>query len=401
MNFPDSAQRQLQPIKIIQFWGGVPQSPNSKWLRTLRLVQKCSEQGWKSAVVFADKPQSHDLIVPFLDAGAEILVHQRPPSSLNLDAIIKTYRFLRRHPCDLIHCHNRPAVPLLAAALNRVPIRVWSRLAMSSFYEENKRPTGVHKLQLNIRLSCFFSDKILCISQPVLDELTTLCHSIVKKSVVGGVGFDLESYSSGVPNNIREEFSLSENDLVLVSVGHAVPVKGWDILLLAYSKFQRYFPQSKLLLVGSTELEHEKDFSQSLRQLLETLSLQKNVFFTGKRDDIPDILAVADIYVQPSRSEGLCGALIESLAAGLPCIASNVGGIPDVIQDGKNGLLFERDDVNGLVERMLSLAQNPIWRTTLSSNALPSVQHYGLERVTDAIIETYKDLLTNRRVRET
>lgn len=384
------------PIKIMQFWGGVPQSPNSKWLRTLRVVEKCVERGWESAIVFSERPQSHNLIDPFLDAGAEILIHQRPPSSINLNAIFKTYRFLRRHPCDLIHCHNRPVVTLMAATLNHVPVRIWSKLAMSSYYEENKSPKGIHKLQLNMRLSCFCSDKILCISQPVLSELAKLCNSVEKKSLIGGVGFDLEMYSSGNSKNVREEFLLSKNDLVLVSVGHSVPVKGWDILLQAYSKFQIDYPQSKLFLVGSTELDYEKETFKFLKQMIESLSLQNQVIFTGKRHDIPNILATADIYVQPSRSEGLCGALIEALAAGLPCIASNVGGIPDAIHNGTNGLLFERENVNGLSEMMLNLAQNPVFRKKLASNATSSVERYKLDTVTNSIIQIYKDLLSMR-----
>jgi glycosyltransferase involved in cell wall biosynthesis len=267
---------------------------------------------------------------------------------------------------------------------------------MSSFYEENKQPTGIHKLQLNIRLSCLFSDKILCISQPVLNELTKLQNSIGNKSVVWGAGFDLDLFSSGFPKNIRQEFSLSRDNFVLLTVGHAVPVKGWDILLLAYAKFQKFYPQSKLLVVGSTGLEHEKETTKAIMQLVETHSLKEHVVFTGKRHDIPNILAAADIYIQPSRSEGLCGALIEALAAGLPCIASNVGGNPDLIQDGKNGLLFEREDIDGLAERMLSLAQNPVLREKLSNNAPPSVEHYGLEKVTDTIIDLYSELLTNQ-----
>jgi glycosyltransferase involved in cell wall biosynthesis len=269
---------------------------------------------------------------------------------------------------------------------------------MSSSYENNSPPVGIHKLQLNLRLSSFFSDKIQCISQPVLNELTKVYPSIEKKSVIGGAGINLNSYSTGCPSNIRKEFSISTDSLLLVSVGHAVPVKGWDILLIAYSKFLNIFPQSKLLLVGSTELENEKETFQSIMQLLETLSLKNNVILTGKRYDIPDILAATDIYVQPSRSEGLCLALIEALAAGLPSVASNVGGIKDIIHNGKNGLLFEREDVNGLTENILRLAQDPVLQAKLSSNALPSVQHYGLENVVKMNMNIYKELLINKNL---
>lgn len=388
--------KQPRPIHIMQFWGGVPQTPNSRWRQTLRVVEKCSERGWKSTLVLSDRPQLPALMDPFLKAGSEILVHQRQPNTLKLNAIINTYKFLHKHPCDLIHCYNRPAIPLLAAVLNKVPVRIWSKLSMSSSYEEATPPIGIHKLNLNIRLTCFAVNKILCNAQPVLDELIGLLNSITHKSVVMRDGFDLDFYAAGCPGIIRNEFSLSTHNLVLVSVGHAAPVKGWDILIKAYAKFQKYFPQSKLLLVGSTELDGEKEISKLLMHQIETLSLQKNVIFTGKRNDIPDILAGADIYVQPSRSEGFCGSLIEALVAGLPCIASNVGGIPDFLHCGENGLLFEREDINGLTKRMLSIAQNRVLREKLSNNAPFSVQPYQLEAVTDSIINTYKELLTNR-----
>lgn len=391
-----SFDKQSHPIRVMQFWGGVPQSPNSKWQQTLRIIKKCSERGWKSIIVFSEAPQSSDLTDPFLHAGADILIHQRLQNPLNLHAIMATYRFLRRHPCDVIHCYARSIAPLLAATFLRVPVRIWSKLGMSSYYAKGTSPTGIHKLQLNLRLSCLLSNKIICIAQPVLDELTTLYPSIEKKSIVVGGAIDLGIYSSGCPTNIRKEFSLSKSDISLVSVGHAVPVKGWDILLLAYSKFQKKYPQSKLLLVGSTELEHEKETYQSIMQQIETLSLKKNVIITGRRQDIPDILAAADIYIQSSRSEGLCGALIEALAAGLPCIASNVGGTMDAIRCGENGLLFAREDVNGLAENMLRLANDSVLREKLSKNALRSVQHYGLESVTDTIMDIYNTSLTTK-----
>lgn len=391
---------QTRPIRIMQFWGGVPFSPNSKWRQTLRLVEKCSAQSWQSTIVLSKTPHSRDLLDPFLQAGAEVLIHERPPSSLQFSPILKTYQFLHRHPCELIHCHNRPVVPLLAATLQQVPVRIWSRLAMSSSYENNIPPAGLHKLQLNLRLSCLSSDKILCIAKPVLDELTTLGHNIKEKAVVVGGAIDLNFYSSGCPINIRKEFSLAKDNLVLISVGHAVPVKGWDILLLAYAKFQKIFPHSKLILVGSLDLAHEKETLKHLRQIIETFALHNNVILTGKRDDIPDILAVADIYIQSSRSEGLCGALIEALAAGLPCIASDVGGTTDAIQSEKNGLLFEREDINGLAAQMVILAQNPVLRKNMSRQALSSVQHFGLETISDTIMNIYQQALRDRGILE-
>lgn len=388
--------RQSRPLRVMHFWGGVPQAPSSKWLRTLRLVEKCLEQGWESTMVFSERPQSPALINPFIDAGAEIRILPRLKSTLNIIDIIRTFLFLRRNPCDLIHCHNRPVVPLLAATFNKTSIRIWSKLSMSSSYEENKQPTGFHKLQLNMRISCFCSDKILCISHPVLGELRKLYKSVDKKALVGGVGFDLALYSSGLPKNICEDFSLAKNEFVIVTVGHAVHIKGWDLLLRAYSKFQKSYPESRLLLVGSTELKHEKETLKVITHLIEVLSLQSNVIITGKRNDIPDILSIADLYVQPSRSEGLCGALVEALAAGLPCIASNVGGIPDFLHCGENGLLFEREDINGLAENMLRIAQDKVLRDKLSKNAPASVHPYRIETVTDSIINTYQELFTNR-----
>jgi len=401
MKYQSIIHTQPQPIRIMQFWGGVPQSPNSKWLQTLRIIEKCAQKGWKNIIVFSEKPQSQDLINPFLDAGAKILFHQRPPSSFNVRAIFNTTKFLHHHPSDVIHCYNRPFTPLIAATFNHIPARIWSRLSMSTSYKENIPPTGVHKLQLNLRLSCLLSHKVICIAQPVLQELTDLSNAIKKKSTIIGGAINLKQYSSGSPANIRKEFSLSIKDFLIISVGHAVPVKGWDILIIAYAKFQQSFPQSKLLLVGSIELDHEKETLQSLIHLIKTLSLTKNVILTGKRNDIPDFLAAGDIYIQSSRSEGLCGALIEALAAGLPCIASNVGGTKDAIHNGKNGLLFEREDINELTERMLTLAQNIELRKKLASNALPSIQHYDLETVTDNIINIYNELLTNRGLLKT
>ena len=180
---------------------------------------------------------------------------------------------MKDHPYDLIHCYNRPTVPLVAALLRRVPCRIFSKLSMSSYYEQNTQPVDLQKLYIGQRLACFSSHRVFAISPPVADEVVAICPFADKKVTVVGTGVDIDKFSSGNPRQILDELSLASDNIVIVSVGHAVPVKGWDILIRAFSKFNSLIPESTLVLIGSCDSDAEKETFSSLMSLVERCNL--------------------------------------------------------------------------------------------------------------------------------
>lgn len=386
-----------KPTSVVLYLGGGPTACTSPYLGWLRIVQHCAERGWSTHVVWTDMPTDPDLAKPFLDAGCEINLLPRPGRNFDVRCVLRTHRLLRRVMCDVFHCLNIHTSPLVAAALAAVPVRIWSKWAMSSCYERNETPRGVHRLHPSTRLSCALAHRILPISTAVRDELARAGASPSKLTVVPGP-IGLVRYSDASANGIRSELSISDSDPVITTVGHSVPVKGWDVLIRAFAAIVAKHDRVQLLLVGSNAEPHETETARELKDLAAKLRIERAVHFLGRRSDIPEILAASDLFVLPSRSEGQPFALKEALAAGLPCIAARVGGIPELITHRRHGLLFDREDVTGLADMLIELLQDKSLGRCLGTNGRKRVQQFGLDKMTERMVDLYEKLLANAKL---
>jgi glycosyltransferase involved in cell wall biosynthesis len=241
-------------------------------------------------------------------------------------------------------------------------------------------------------VSLALAHRVLCISRAVSEELLYEGAS-PGKILVMPVPVDLDIYARASGDGVRTELGLSDSDVLISSVGHAVPVKGWDVLIGAFARVHKVVPQARLLLVGSTDAAGEAGFSSRLRELVRQLSLGDRVRFLGSRNDIPRLLAATDVFAFPSRSEGQGLALTEALACGLPCVATRAGGIEDLVQHGLNGLLVSREDAVALAESLIEVIRNQGLRERLKTNARRSVASLGLRAATTCLIRLYEDLL--------
>jgi glycosyltransferase involved in cell wall biosynthesis len=157
----------------------------------------------------------------------------------------------------------------------------------------------------------------------------------------------------------RRELGIQHTDLVIATVGRLDPEKNHDLLLVAMRRLTEEFPGVRLLLAGYGPLR------QRLEAQAISLGIGSYVHFLGFRKDIEDILEAADIFVLPSEWEGLPLALLEAGAKRLPAVASNVGGVPEIIKNGETGFLVEPGDVMKLANRLTQLLGNPVLRKTL------------------------------------
>jgi glycosyltransferase involved in cell wall biosynthesis len=168
-------------------------------------------------------------------------------------------------------------------------------------------------------------------------------------------------------------------------------VKGHPILIAAAEAVVREFPDAKFLFAGDGQ--RRKDFEEQAARL----GIAKHFHFLGRRDDIPRVLSCCDIGVLPSRAEGLPNAVLEYLAAGLPTIASRVGGNAEIIEDGKTGLLVPPEDFYALADALLRLLRNRSVAEELGRNGQQFVAaEFTFQRLIEKTDQMYTDLLRAR-----
>jgi glycosyltransferase involved in cell wall biosynthesis len=202
-------------------------------------------------------------------------------------------------------------------------------------------------------------------------------------------GRDIDLYNSGVATpDLYCELGLNSRHPVVGTVGRLVERKGHFDLLNAWPIVLNAAPDAQLLVVGQGEKREE------LVELATDLDCADSVIFCGTRDDIPNVLAAMDVFVFPSHYEGLPGALIEAMIAGLPIVATPVDGNSELIIDGETGLFVPQQDPEELASEIVRLLDAPDRREELSRQAQEyASENYTIPRMVDRFESVYRDTL--------
>jgi L-malate glycosyltransferase len=202
-------------------------------------------------------------------------------------------------------------------------------------------------------------------------------------------GIDLEG--KPVPTDrwrTRRELGVDWETCLLGTVGRLTPVKGLPYLLQAANILLRQGTNVKVLIVGDGSVR------QDLIAQTDDLGIRANVMFLGHREDTDALLQAMDIFVLPSLSEGIPMALLEAMAASRAVVASRVGGIPEIVEDGYEGFLVEPMDVYGLVDRCRRLIESPDFIKKMGEQARKRVERdFSAMAMADQVALVYKELL--------
>ncbi|MGC9195020.1 MAG: glycosyltransferase [Syntrophobacteraceae bacterium] len=195
-------------------------------------------------------------------------------------------------------------------------------------------------------------------------------------------------------DEIRRELLIPANRFVVGTVGGLRPPKNHQMFLRAAQRLKHHIPRLHFVIVGDGELRGQ------MEQTIKASDLGAVVTLTGKRGDIPRVLKALDLFAMTSLSEGLPNAVMEAMSAGLPIIATNVGGIPELLTDGVDGLLIENDDLEGLVSAIEFAVLNPEFCHRLGRRARQSVTgRFSIETMSELTSRVYEELLSGSRVR--
>ncbi len=203
-------------------------------------------------------------------------------------------------------------------------------------------------------------------------------------------GADLARFASPAKRRsaVRKELGIKGDRFVCITVAALFEVKAHEVLLEAAAQMIQSHPHATFLLVGEGPLEAH------LRARAHQLGVADHVVFAGFRSDIPDLLAAADLFVLPSHSEGLPVSVIEAAAAGLPVVATRVGGLAEVVEDGLSGTLVPAGAADALAHAIGCMAADPE-RTRHMAGAGQRVvrERFGMERMITAYTRLYTGLL--------
>jgi glycosyltransferase involved in cell wall biosynthesis len=200
-------------------------------------------------------------------------------------------------------------------------------------------------------------------------------------------GVDIEKFKRLKPDkNLQREWNLNGNDFVVGTVAPFEKEKGYSVLLDAANIVLDKYPSCKFVFVGKGSLERE------IKSIIKRKGLVENVILKPAEAPLENILSLFDIFVLASSMEGLSTALIASIASGLPSLASNVGGIPEVFgEDG--GVLVSPDDREGFAEAICDFIQNKTQRIEFSKNARLRAKRFDISETVDKTFEVYRKII--------
>jgi len=292
-------------------------------------------------------------------------------------AAIKLKKFILEKNIDIVHSQTR-----ITQVMGKILSMICHKPYLSTCH-------GFFKKRLSRAIAPCWGDAVIAISSAVKDHLTEDFHVPEEKIFLVNNGIDLSEFPLGDKRTklvLRSKFHLSGEPVVGI-IARLSDVKGQDILIKAMSDVVKEIPNAKLLIVG----EGKKEFV--LRKLAEELSLSEHVVFYPTVNKTNEVLSMLDVFVMPSRQEGLGLSIMEAQASGLCVVASAVGGIPSLIKDGKTGILVESENVNLLAKGIVKALTDKEFSQRMGEESRKFIrENYSHELMTDKTINVYKRL---------
>jgi glycosyltransferase involved in cell wall biosynthesis len=274
--------------------------------------------------------------------------------------MIRLARYLRREHIDILHTHlfEPSVIGLLAGLLAQTRARVMTR-HYSDYHTRINKKWHVRLDRLCTRLS----HTVIAVSRHTADHLIEREGARPDKIKVILNGIDLDRVRTSGPdarNRLRRELA-PEDPYVLLIAARLHPEKGHHFLFQALPDIQRRVGRPIRLLVAGTGI-----FEATYKEEVRSVGCEDIVSFLGFRNDIPDLMVAADLLVLPSVAEAFGLVLAEAIHLGLPIVATHVGGIPEIVKDGEDGVLVAPANSQGLSDAVSDLLNDPARRYQIS-----------------------------------
>jgi L-malate glycosyltransferase len=291
----------------------------------------------------------------------------------------------KREKLDILHVHY--AIPHAVCAI----------LAKQMVNNDLKIITTLHGTDITVLGYDPSLSELIKFGIEKSDVVTAVSNSLVKqtkellnpdKDIHTIYNFiDERVYKKRESAHLREEFGIKQDEKVIIHVSNFRAVKRVQDVVKAFSLIAKDIP-SKLLLVG------DGPEITIVCKLVKELGLDNKVLFLGKQDNLEELYSISDLMLLLSEKESFGLVLLEAMACGVPCIGTNIGGIPEVIQEGRTGFLCELGDYQSVADKAILLLNNPIMHKEFSETSIVTVfSRFKSEVITEQYETIYFNLL--------
>ncbi len=335
--------------------------------------------------IFCLKNSKIDINSSFVEENKKLRIKSN--SYLNIFNIHKLRKFIIKHNIDIIHTQFSKDLWTISPALwfvkKRIPLILTKQLGSFVVKKDFLHKLIYKRVSKAIAISTVIKDNLIQTTPLDKEKITIIPNAIDLKR------FDISKYKR---DEIRKRERIKENEFVFINVARLSPGKGQDIILKAIQQIKIELVNTKIIFIGEAE-ESEKFYEKELKDFVQSNGLGDLVLFLGFRKDIPELLAMSDVFLFPSEAEAFGISLVEAMAIGLPSIVCKSDGVLDIIIENTTSLTFPRNDIDKLSENILKIRYDENLRKYLSQNSSERAKEFSFEKYNERILKVYEDCI--------
>ncbi|MGM9987492.1 MAG: N-acetyl-alpha-D-glucosaminyl L-malate synthase BshA [Bacillaceae bacterium] len=311
-------------------------------------------------------------------------VFQYPPYDLALAS--KIAEIVEREGLEIIHAHYA------------IPHAVCAYLAKKMLNDNVKIITTLHGTDITvlgydpsltniIRFGIEQSDVVTAVSKSLVQQTQTLIETNKEIEVIYNFIDERVYRKQDNCSHLKDIYGIKEEEKVIIHISNFRAVKRIQDVIRVFNGIQKQIP-AKLLLVG------DGPESTVVSRLVKQLGIKDKVLFLGKQENVEELLSISDLKLLLSEKESFGLVLLEAMGCGVPCIGTNIGGIPEVIKHGETGYICELGDIDSMINHSLEILQSPSLHKKMGENAVEDVkQRFYSERIVEQYENLYKKMI--------
>jgi sugar transferase (PEP-CTERM/EpsH1 system associated) len=357
-----------------------------------------TERGLVNLVNYGDRERFHHVILCLTRAGH--FSQQLTPANCELIELQKRngndFRLpgriaaaARRCRLDILHARGWPAMVETAVAALLAGVKATVYGFHGKTMKDLQRVTLKRRWAQILMIRCY--DRIVTLNRRMRSDLAVECNLPQDRIHIIGNGVDVDVFRPRIDRTfLRATFDLPCDRFIIGSIARLDPIKNHEVVIRALSRLKDHERSPLFLLVG------DGCHGPALARETQRLGLDRDVILFGYSDRIPELLNCMDLFIQPSFYEGFSNTIIEAMACGLPVLATDTGGTPDLFTEGSEGFFFSPEDDGALASRIVQLQRDEYLRRIMGERARYRVlEHFSVSDVIRRYQSMYADLAEN------